>query len=289
MKPRTDKMAPSSSYLSILMILCTWNIHGAFSGIAELKQVVMLSDIVFVSEHWLSKNCLSILETSFDNKVTLFAKHGVTTNNTTRGGEAFIVKQSEDYIINQIELSNERILAIKLTIRRSNVYIIGCLLPSTNLSFEVYKDVLLELFDLYDELCENGPVNICGDFNTDIINKRSSLKSKVLVDCVIERNLCNTFESDEVFSYQSKDRKSQTFLDYIFVPEWLKSKIMYKEIYSEFNYNISDHFPVFAEIDFKQAFTQTYFDLSRIIPRWNVANSDNLNSYKNKCDNYLCI
>lgn len=132
-------------------------IHGAFSGIAELKQVVTFSDIVFVSEHLLSKNCLSILETFFDNKVTLFAKHGVTTNNTTRGGVAFIVKQSEDYIINQIELSNERILAIKLTIRRSHVYIIGCLLPLTNLSFEVYKDVLLELFDLYDELCENGP------------------------------------------------------------------------------------------------------------------------------------
>lgn len=213
------------------MILCTWNINGEFSGIAELKQVVTFSDIVFVSEHWLSKNCLSILETSFDNKVT-FRKNGVTTNNTARGGVAFIIKQSEDYIINQIEFSSERILAMKLTIRRSHVYIIGCLLPSTNLSFETYRDVLLELFDLYDELCENGPVIICGDFNTDIINKRSSLKSKLLVDCLIERNLCNTFESDEVFSYQSKDRKSQTLLDYIHVPEWLNSKIMYKEIYS---------------------------------------------------------
>lgn len=75
--------------------------------------------------------------------------------------EAFIVKQSEDYIINRIEFSSERILAIKLTIRRSHVNIIGCLLPSTNLFFEAYGDVLLELFDLYDELCENRPVIIC--------------------------------------------------------------------------------------------------------------------------------
>lgn len=84
---------------------------------------------------------------------------------------AFIAKQSENYIINQIEFSSERILAIKLTIRQNHVYIIGCLLPSTNLSFETYKDVLLYLFDLYDELCETEPVIICGDFNTDIIKK----------------------------------------------------------------------------------------------------------------------
>lgn len=93
-------MAPPSSYLSILMILCTWNVHGELSGIAELKQVGTYSDILFTSEHWLSKNCLSILETSFDNQVTSFTKHGVNTNNTTRGRVAFIVKQSEDYIIN---------------------------------------------------------------------------------------------------------------------------------------------------------------------------------------------
>lgn len=40
-------------------------------------------------------------------------------------------------------------------------------------------------------------------------------------------------------------------LDYIFVLEWLNLKIMYKEIYLEFNYNILDYFLVFVEIDFE--------------------------------------
>lgn len=44
---------------------------------------------------------------------------------------------------------------------------------------------------------------------------------------------------------------------------------------------------MFAEVDFEQAFTQTSFDLSRIIPKWKVANFDNLNFYKKECDNYL--
>lgn len=49
MKPQIDKMAPLSSYLSVLMIICTLNIHGGFSGIAELKQVVTFNDILFIS------------------------------------------------------------------------------------------------------------------------------------------------------------------------------------------------------------------------------------------------
>lgn len=43
----------------------------------------------------------------------------------------------------------------------------------------------------------------------------------------------------------------------------------------------------FAEIDFEQVFTQIPIDISGIIPKSNVAKSDNLNSYKKNGDNYL--
>lgn len=49
MKPQMDKTASPSLHLSILMILCTWDIHGEFSGIAELKQIVTFYDILFIS------------------------------------------------------------------------------------------------------------------------------------------------------------------------------------------------------------------------------------------------
>lgn len=47
------------------------------------------------------------------------------------------------------------------------------------------------------------------------------------------------------------------------------------------------HFQVFAEFDFEQAFTLIPIDISGIIPKSNVAKSDNLNSYKKNGDNYL--
>lgn len=64
-------------------------------------------------------------------------------------------------------------------------------------------------------------------------------------------NLCNTFEYDEMFSCQSKYKKSQALLDFIYVPKnWNLSK---------FNDDISYHFQVFVNTFFEQAFTRLCF------------------------------
>lgn len=41
-----------------------------------------------------------------------------------------------------------------------------------------------------------------------------------------------------MFLYQSKNKSSQTLLDYIFVPECLNHKIVFKEINADFKYEI---------------------------------------------------
>lgn len=63
------------------------------------------------------------------------------------------VKESENCTVKQIKSSSDRILGINLTIGLNHLYLIGCLLPSTNMSLETYNDMRLELFNLYDELC----------------------------------------------------------------------------------------------------------------------------------------
>lgn len=143
----------------------------------------------------------AVQKTYFDNKVTAFAKHGVTTKLQYQRRRSPYRKTIWKLHHKCSSLSSDLILGIKLTIWKSHVYIIGCLFHSTNLSAEAYKSVLLEPFDLYDEICKTGPAIRCGNFNTDIINKDSSLQSKLLVDWVTERNMCNTFECDGVFSF----------------------------------------------------------------------------------------
>ena len=176
------------AYLLTLMILSTWNVHGAFSCISEISDVIAFSDITFISEHWLPNNCLPVLNAHSKEDVICFANPGTTTNNITRGGVAFIVKKSTAYSVREIETTNSRILAIEILVGSNKLFIIGSLLPSTNLPFYEYKNVLCDIFDLCDELDEAGPVILCGDFNTDIRNKPTSPKSKLLISNMTERN-----------------------------------------------------------------------------------------------------
>lgn len=92
------------------MFLCTWDIHGALSSIAKRKEEVTFSDLVFLSEHCLSENCLPILDALFDKIFISYAKPP-KPQTITKGGEVVIVQKSENYTI-----CKERILAINLTI-----------------------------------------------------------------------------------------------------------------------------------------------------------------------------
>jgi hypothetical protein len=170
-------------------------------------------------------------------------------------------------------------MSIELICGANKLFIIGCLLPSANVHFEEYKNVLAEVFDLFDELCEIGPVLICGDFNTDFINKATTSKSKLLVELMHDRNLCSIFKMENQYTFQTKDETSKSIIDYILVPEWLECEIQYKEIFNDFKYEISDHSPLFSEINISNIFQLLPPDMSRNIPKWSSADSKNLKDF----------
>lgn len=66
---------------------------------------------------------------------------------------------------------------------------------------------------------------------------------------------------------------------------YLNYEIVYKKIYADFKYEISDHIPIFIEINLKKVFRHSPYDLSRIIPRWSVADATYRNAYKKESDN----
>lgn len=261
------------------MILSCWNVHGVFSCLPELTEVASFSDIVFISEHWLCKDNLSILNTSFPNSIYSIATPGISKNNITRGGIAFLIRKSTEFNIQGVRSYSERIMSIKLAYGANELFIIGCLLPSTNVHFEEYKNVLSEVFDLFDELCEIGPVLICGDFNTDFINKTTSSKSKLLTELMHDRNLCSIFKMENQYTFQTKDKTSKSIIDYILVPEWLECEVKYKEIFNDFKYEISDHSPLLCEINTSNIFQLLPPDMSRNIPKWSSADPKNLKNF----------
>lgn len=69
-------------------------------------------------------------------------------------------------------------IGIEIGYETNKLFIIGCLLPSTNLPLEEYKQVMQDVFDLFGEQSEIDPVILCGDFNTDIKNSLGKLHMK---------------------------------------------------------------------------------------------------------------
>lgn len=96
--------------LCIFMILSCLNVHGMFSCMPELSDVMEFSDIVFIYEH-----CLPILNSSFTKNYTCFGKPGITKNNMTRGGIAFLFRKSSEISAREVKIANESVIGIHFT------------------------------------------------------------------------------------------------------------------------------------------------------------------------------
>jgi hypothetical protein len=82
-----------STILLTLMIISTWNVHGAISCMKEISDVAAFSDITCICEHWLPENHVPILVTRLKDDITYISDPGTTTNGVTRGGIAFSFKK----------------------------------------------------------------------------------------------------------------------------------------------------------------------------------------------------
>lgn len=118
--------------LCIFMILSCWNVHGVFSCLSELSDVMEFSDIVFISEHWLPKHCLPILNTSHTKNYACFEKPGITKNNITLGGIAFLFRKSSEIFAREVQIVNEILIGIEIGLRQTNSLPLIFRLKNTN-------------------------------------------------------------------------------------------------------------------------------------------------------------
>ena len=92
---------------------------------------------------------------------------------------------------------------------------------------------------------------------------------------------CGTSFSVIIFFPFKQKKSTKTVLDYFFVPEWMASEIMYTEIYEKYEYDVSDHLPLFTEINMKKFLDDHSYNISR------NANSDDIQNYRNTSENPL--
>ena len=145
------------------MRITALNIHGVMYGSPYLCDNILLkNDIVVITEHRLLPEQMSFLET-LDNDfyVTSSVDERIEIEPENRhciagyGGVAILHRKSLK-CKHISSIGNDRVKCVMYRSGEINIYIIGVLMPSTNLSVGVYKQTLDILGAACDSVSDSG-------------------------------------------------------------------------------------------------------------------------------------
>lgn len=157
----------------VVMRLQTWNIRGVMYGTPYLCNTLQDTDICCITEHWLMPEQLTFLN-SIDTNFRAFGRcdsriEVEPENRTMRGfGGVAMLWHSKIKATPLLQDGNDRIVGICVKTDNSYLYIIGVLMPSTNLPLCEFRDTMQCLSDLYDKYIEMGTVVVMGDLNAHL-------------------------------------------------------------------------------------------------------------------------
>ena len=235
--------------------ICAWNVRGAMTSIAQLCKVMESNDIIFISEHWLTCEHISLLAT-LDTEFKSFAKEAESSKyGRNKGGIAFLVRNSLH--VKHINVSSDRLSIIQIQLGERLLSVIGCHLPSTNESLGQFDECMSELFDIYDELEPGSDVLICGDLNSNpnkcisTVDTATWDRNYLVANGMLNRHLVSVFDitlrlshAGPRHSYRSKDNSRKSLIDHFIVPDSVLPFVAETGIDGSLSYDISDHYPV---------------------------------------------
>ncbi|VDI79116.1 Hypothetical predicted protein [Mytilus galloprovincialis] len=268
--------------------------RGAMYGTSYFQSVLNESDVCLLTEHWLNENNISFLSTFADNFHLIYSI-GINCNKTVKGsgGTAILVRKSLNFKIQNLNIINDRMCGVKLcSDKYYDICLICVLLPSTNFSSEVYMNYIDELCTCYDMYSEDCTTIVGGDCNIDLTSMSTSGKLTCFSNFLNDRNLCPApllqGRVGPKYTFRSKDLTKRSLLDYICVPEYLSNDIFTLEIKSNCPYEVSDHYPVFVQlnIDLLSRTSNTY-NINKKTLKWSNADDFELKMYQTEIDKLL--
>jgi hypothetical protein len=171
-------------------------------GTPYLTQMLDESDIFVATEHWLLPEQLNFLD-SIHTNFNVYGLHNsripLELENRTRStgfdGIALFWRKHIQMFPIEHECT-DRVLVALTKFQNIEIYIIGVLFPSTNVSIDEYKQTVECVEKLFDEYSELGPVFILGDFNAHLSkqfgaknHKQANDRGVLIESLIVERDL----------------------------------------------------------------------------------------------------
>ncbi|VDI18436.1 Hypothetical predicted protein [Mytilus galloprovincialis] len=131
-----------------------------------------------------------------------------------------------------------------------------------------------------------------GDCNIDLTRNATSSKLTCFTNFLNDRNLCPApllhGRVGPKYTFRSKDFTKKTLLDYICIPEYLSNDIFTLEIKSNCPYEVSDHYPVFVQLNIDLlSRTSNAYNINKKTLKWSKADDFELKMYQTEINKLL--
>ena len=231
------------------------NTQGLKSNIEYITELLQQTDILFLSEHWLSNAEKSILDNLRRNTHTLyFTPAEKQPAGRPYGGNCFIIKNSVAEKISIIH-EDKHILAAHIISNDRNMVIIGVYLTCYRgpTSKDEYTQQLSTIAAIIEMYVDESEIIILGDFQTfpskiyDNLTRKCPKRNPLspLLEHFLEENELELIDVTKgkgpLYTYEHKTLKNQSYIDHIAVLKNSGLNIKDCQIHTKCGSNISDH------------------------------------------------
>ena len=283
--------------------ICTWNSRGFSASIPYLRELTLKYDIVLLSEHWLHSNQLNRFESVAPN-IAYFARSSKNADaenyGSTRGegGVAVLWCNTLKGVTPLREIVHDRFCGVRVQVGNDTfLNIFSVYMPARGCKGDL--DSTLDELAAVLENTETGSLNIVGgDLNGDVGSlgggrgKRgpSTEGRKVFrfaTNCSLTFANLDSRTTGPVCTHNGPTGSS--CIDYIMIPDYLRSKVISCAVLEEEVLNTSDHNPVCISLNAGSVERQsvTVNQASRI--RWNKLSDETVKcKYTEPVERDLC-
>jgi len=236
-------------YIKFNIKTISWNCNGFKSSVYDINQLCERYDIIFIQEHWLRDDELTMIKTVHPD----FTGFGISAMDTSNGlllgrpygGVCILWRKSMAKYINVVQYDDKRLLGCKLCINNDTMLFINVYLPYQ--CDENYDDFVRYLGKLsaHIEMSTTASVVLVGDFNS----KMYSTFETELLDFVKRNNLyLSDYEhlgkNNSNFTYVSDAHSTTSWLDHYVCSFSAHNEITLMQILDKLP--SSDHLPLAA-------------------------------------------
>ena len=268
-----------STNLKLLLIVClclsmlnecekttircaAWNMQSLSGGLAYLSDLLVLNDIVAISEHG-AFNCKLWKLKQINNEFHVLAKSCGKLNDADcniklgHSGVALFWRASLDQYVKPLnDVSSDRICAIELCLPHcQRIVIASVYLPHRTSKVANYTDELKVLENLVDQAKQNGEIIILGDLNAHFgyefgdrcwgdTSHTGHEFSRFAVRNNLEVRDIGPESRGPVYTFRSHVHGGMSYIDHCVISKELLCCVTKCWVYDDCIVNSSDHLPV---------------------------------------------